>query len=193
MKLALFILISLNILLSGVSALELGISPPDVKFEGNVNQKICEKIKLFSSKIVSLIGEIKMSEENNRDLTKYTLKEEGFDIEFEYPKKIENFTETEIEVCVTGVKEGEYSGVILYRGESSSVGVGSWLSVSLSRENESQIVRLNLGKTITAASVGIGLEENVALFVLIFSLLFMIMGLMLIYVLRKILKNKPNF
>ena len=189
MKLAIFILIFLNVLLPSVSALELGISPPEVKFEGKVNQEICEKIKLFSSKSVSLIGEIKMTEENSRDLTKYTLNEKEFDIEFEYPKKIENFTETEVEVCVNGGKEGEYYGVILFRGESSSVGVGSWVVVSLSGENESQLARLNLRKTITAAVIGVKAEENYALVVLVFSLVLMIVVLILVYVLRKRYKN----
>ena len=115
------------ILSSSVFANSIGISPSQINFSGNANEKICNNITIFGDG--SFLGEDKWSIIKTRNMGNYVLDAEYFGIKMYYLKDL-NLTEKEnVEICVVSKNEGVFYGSIFY-GQNYAA-VGSWIVVQI--------------------------------------------------------------
>jgi hypothetical protein len=136
-------LILVLILSSFVSSLGLGISPPEVTFEGSVGERICKKVSLHSSSNLNVIGKDGWREGDVfvKDLSKYKSEAGDLKIEMDYPKELSVVSREEFDVCVVAEKEGDYYGALIYTARNGPVGIGNWIVVRVS-EGENSLMRL---------------------------------------------------
>ncbi|MBS3085414.1 hypothetical protein J4225_01895 [Candidatus Pacearchaeota archaeon] len=115
-----------------VSAVQIGISPPQIEFEGKTEEKICRTITLFSEQEEKFIGIDKWVIEKNfvKDINKYNTTSSALGINFYYPKELIVKEKSEIKVCIEGVDSGDYYGAIIY-STNKSVAIGSWISLKV--------------------------------------------------------------
>lgn len=123
-------LINTLFLISLVSAAKLGVSPSAIEFNGSINEKICNKIILFSSN-ETIIGEDKWSlnKEFVKDINEYNHIAEDLGIKIGYLKEIKVDAKKEIEVCLTAKNIGKYYGLLSLRTKNKPAGIGIWMSV----------------------------------------------------------------
>lgn len=154
-KIVLFLFtISVLFLINFVSAIELGISPGNLVFNGNINEKICKNLTISTDYNGILVGESKWIEksEKKRDIKDYDINADDLNINIEFSESINiNKTKEIINVCVTAEKPGRYNGAIIYKTADSYAGVGSWIEVDIAG-----IENKNPGSNgISGASIGI--------------------------------------
>jgi hypothetical protein len=123
-------LISLLLLISLTSAVKLGVSPSAINFNGYINEKICNKIILFSSNETILIDDKwSLNKELIKNINEYNNIAEDLGIKIQYPNKIRVEAKQEIEVCLTAKNIGKYYGLLNIRTENRPAGIGIWMSV----------------------------------------------------------------
>ncbi|MBT4376109.1 hypothetical protein HOD29_01925 [archaeon] len=151
-----------------VSAGEFSISPPQVNFEGELKQEICGNFFISTPEKSILIGEDRWGEkeETRRKFSAHTLSSEELGLEIKYPELIESEGEMNSEICISGEKEGNYHGLLLYRLEGAPTGIGIWLNVSL--KNEGRNILGITGNIISEGNIGImGISSFVLVFILV--------------------------
>jgi len=163
-----------------ISALELGISPIELKFEGNAGEKICKNYTLFVEDFSGfLIGETKWAKigEIKKDLKIHTLNAESLGITLEYQKNINLHEKTSFEICILCKTSGNYHGALLYQAEGTNLGVGNWIILKINENNlksnlqsNSKIAMLN-NKKIKSSFNFLILSPTIFLF-FVFILLF---------------------
>ena len=178
------------ILISFVSAVQIGISPPQIEFEGNVGEKICKTIKLFSEQEERFIGTDRWSNEKYfvKDINKYNINSSTIGIEFDYPRELISKEKSEIEICVKGDNPGEYYGAIIY-STNKSAAVGSWIILKVHGDKDG--IKNNTKETvfITGRIVG-GTNGNQSSF--FFITLNLMSTVILSFILIVLLKAKKN-
>lgn len=124
--------ITIILLINLISAAKLGASPASVEFNGSINEKICQRIILFSSN-ETIIGDDKWSfnKEFVKDIKEYNTNAEDLDIKIDYSKEMFVENRKEIEVCLTAKKSGNYYGILSFRTENKPAGVGIWVIVDI--------------------------------------------------------------
>ena len=133
----LFLFIFLILLFLDVSsAVNLGISPPKIEFNGYVNKKICRNVVIYAKDYNGyLMGEDKWkSGEESRDLNQYDLDSSFFDIKMDYLNEYKvdkKDYKKEIKVCITPQEGGIYYGALVFTTENSYASVGSWLILNI--------------------------------------------------------------
>jgi hypothetical protein len=134
-----------------LNAIELGISPEEIRVDAKVEELGCSNFSLFGN--VNFLGEVKWSKIETKDLREYILSSEDLDIAINFPDKAK---EGKHEICFTGKREGNYYGVLLYKAEGTGYGIGTWIKLNLKED------RKTLGFTSSGFSIkGIkSLKEN---------------------------------
>ena len=156
MKKEIIFLIMISFFISSVYAINLGIMPSKMNFNGEVNQAICKNVTLFSSKLkLQVYGDDKWSAEQNAgtNIVTYVKDSEDMKIEINYTKKlIINNRETSV-ICITPKEKGFYKGVLIYR-TNSTIAIGMWINVNATQDKTSQIAPLAslTGKAISLTS-----------------------------------------
>jgi hypothetical protein len=180
----LFFLVFLSISL--VSGIELGLSPGDIKFNGNVGERICQNITIHTNYQGKLIGENKWVKDINlvRKIENYKYNSQELGIVVDYQSEIDIKKEfLKSEICLTANKSGNYNGAIIYKTENDYAGVGAWIEVNINKNEE------NISKSflLTGFFSGIyenkGIKNNLSLisFVIFVMLLIMLSVLLVIY------------
>jgi len=161
-----------------VSAATLSMSPQQINFIGNVNERICEEVTLKTEGEAVLLGEDLWAEEgfSERKLKQHTLGSEELKLNLEYFDNIKINNEEKIEVCLTGKKKGNYHGILLYRVEGKPVRVGIWMNVSLGGSDSK----------ITANVVG---EEKNFSFLFVMPIILLVVLGILLWMLKRKVKN----
>ena len=174
---AIYFFILFIFLLENTFASEIGLSPTQLDFSGETNQKICREFSVSCDSYCKVILEDRWAEKEilNKKLSLHNLNSESLGLEIFYPIEVALNKEGKISVCVLGKESGNYHGVILARKENSNSGVGVWLNVSL--EQGTFVSKL------TGAVVGE--DKNYSGFVLVFSFCLLIFLLLLILLLGR--------
>ena len=123
-----------------VIGLKIGIFPPDINLQTNINEKVCKNVYLSSDSKVEFFGETRWSEKKPeivRNINYYS-KKEPVNLSLEYPKEVSLNKNKSIEICVLSKKSGEYYGALLYITRENYAGVGSWLYLNVSGENKDE-------------------------------------------------------
>lgn len=136
-----------------VYSLELGISPGNLEFSGNINERICNNITLNTDYKGYLIGNTKWTDKKleKREIKDYNLNAEELGIIIDYPEKL-NVSEkiTKREICANLKKPGTYHGAITYKTEEGYAGVGSWMMLNISKNsNENSGIRKISGMAVS--------------------------------------------
>tara|TARA_Y100000310_G_scaffold150569_2_gene150051 strand:- start:3251 stop:3775 length:525 start_codon:yes stop_codon:yes gene_type:complete len=123
--------------------LGLGISPPEVTFEGSVGERICNEVSLHSSSNLEVVGKDRWMKGDVfvKDLSRYKSGADDLKIEVDYPKELGVVSREEFEVCVVAEKEGDYFGALIYTASDGPVGIGNWIIVRVS-EDENSLIEL---------------------------------------------------
>lgn len=124
--------------ISASYALELGISPPILNFEGKSGNEICREFRIFSDREgLSLRLDDKWANKNSfsRDIKDYNYNGEKFGIETEYYGRVILDKEYLGEICIKAKNKGPYYGLLEVNSENGNVGLGSWMAVNISGDS----------------------------------------------------------
>jgi hypothetical protein len=138
-----FILVVLSI--TFISASTIGISPPAIKISEAENQITCENFTLFGEENSLFTGEAKWSRENSRNINEYVLSSESLNINANFPEKIRR---GKYQICLSAEKKGDYFGALTYKMENSSYAIGTWIQLSVAKNNSVQEVLMITGNAI---------------------------------------------
>jgi hypothetical protein len=130
-KTNLFFFLLLILLCYYGKGIEIGMSPNEIDFNGRANEAICRSFKLYSDGDIRFIGETRWSTSGERNLNEYNLDERDIRVNVSFPRIIEIFRNKTGEICIIAKQRGKYSGALLYRAESYSAGVGSWIKADI--------------------------------------------------------------
>ncbi len=161
-----------------VNAATLSMSPQQINFIGNVNERICEEVTLKTEGEAVLLGEDKWAEKgySERKLKQHILDSSELKLELEYPNNIKINNNKTIQVCIVGKNKGNYHGILLYRVEGKPVRVGIWMNVSLGGSDSK----------ITANVVG---EEKNFSFLFVMPIILLVVLGILLWMLKRKVKN----
>lgn len=160
----------LIILINNVSAVKLGISNSSMEFVGEVNEKICRNIMVYSDYDSFITSTTKWAEieNSNRDIRNYNLESYDLGIKIDNLNKIKINKQKEIEICLTGTIPGRFNGALLFGTENSYAGIGTWINATIRREEIKQGgINLLTGKAID----DFGYEGNKIKIFLMYSLI----------------------
>lgn len=157
-----------------VNAVTLSMSPQQIDFIGNVNERICEEVTLKTDGEAVLLGEDLWAEKGyfERNLKQHNLESDDLKLSLEYPENVKINNYETIEVCLTGKSKGDYHGVLLYRVEGKPVRVGIWMNVSLGGS----------GSGITASVVG---DERNFNFFFVLPIILLVVLVVLLWMLKR--------
>lgn len=184
------LLLSLNAILlctPYVSSFEFGVSPSELNFQGKTDEKICQKASVFSSidKInISLEDRWTNDEKANKIIDKYILNKEALYIKMTYERNFILNKEKEIDICLISKYSGNFRGILFFEAINGSLSIGIWLNADISSN-----IKTN---KITGFSVLNSEDYNlikIPLIVTAFNL-FLLLGLMFIYLKRKDKRSK---
>ena len=116
-----------------INAATLSISPPQLNFEGEVGEELCNKIRIKVNGTENVTGKIKWAKEgySKRILHEHNLDSEELNLKVKFLKKLTIEKSEEIEICLRGKNAGTYHGVLLYRIQGKPLQIGIWTNVSL--------------------------------------------------------------
>lgn len=182
-KILFFLIILYFALVCNVYSLELGISPGEIKFYGNVNEKICRNISIQTNYNESILGETRWIKnfEKKRDIKDYELNSDDLSLVVDYIEKIKSKgISLKEQVCITATKPGKYYGAITYKTETGYAGVGSWIEVDIKGDLEDRATLSKItGLVIRTASK----KFYKSIFALIFFVIFIMLLIMFLILL----------
>ena len=161
-------------------ALELGISPPILIFEGHAGEKLCESVKIFSDRDnINLVVDDKwtINKLPIRDLNFYNKNSKEIGITSFYSKRIFIEREYEGKICFLAREKGKYQGLLSFDTKDKSLGIGIWIIVNATNGKNS--LSLITGKV---SSIGNETYQNFWSYS-IFLLLFMFLLLIILFIL----------
>ena len=169
----------------------MGISKSELDFYGNLGEKVCKKIYLYSNSETVLISEDKWSMENSRKLSDYKYSSNYFNIIIEYPYNVSIDERKEINVCIIGNQDGRYYGILIYK-QPKMIGVGTWLDITIgnginpdkpiNQSIKNNIISL-IGFTINDENK-VSINQNILVLNLIFLTVILLL-LLIVYLKRK--------
>jgi len=172
-KLALFISL---IILSGVSAQSIKISPTQQLLEINQYETNCTNIWVLpeSNYLISS----KWSNDGRGDLSKYNLTKEKIKLKINYSY----LSDGKYEVCFTPNKAGHISGIIYFYDEKNMIEIGAWIDLKVKNLDTFETISLITGNVVGSAN-----QTNIILGV-IFVLLIIILSL----IVRNFIRTRKN-
>lgn len=173
------------------SSLDLSISPEEIVFEGKVGEEICYEVDVMVSSSIDILVEDRWAEEgvNDRKLSKHKMVNEELGLEIFYNNKFNVDDEEVLEVCLSGENAGNYHGVLLFKGDGVSAGVGLWLVVNL-EEGEGVVSKLGAGVgSITGGVVGV-VRNSGGMGLVVLVLLFVFIVMLEVFVLLRVRAKK---
>jgi hypothetical protein len=135
----LFFIFIFLILLPFSCAYTLSGSPSSLNYALDIGEEKCLSFNLYSSNYNGNLNSIMKWTEKDAKISSprdFILNNSEVNLKIDYsPKRIKEFDgNEEIEVCISGKKEGYWRGSLEYKTESSGnigVGVGTWLRVNI--------------------------------------------------------------
>ncbi|MBT4257878.1 hypothetical protein HOD88_01695 [archaeon] len=166
-----FIFLFFIFLISFSSSLELKASPSQLNFEGLENENICKTLTIFTDSKSIILGEDRWAEKGIMDRTflNHKLESSDLDLKIDYPKNKEIFGSEKIKICISGEKDGNYHGILLYKTKKNPAGVGIWLNIKII-QGEGKFAKIT-GSAINDGSHTFGLT---IVFVLLFIIAFIL-------------------
>ncbi|MEK6811241.1 MAG: hypothetical protein AABX96_01900, partial [Nanoarchaeota archaeon] len=137
--LSLFYLISIFLSVSYVSAFEFGVSPSELNFNGKIEEKICNKVYIFSSfNEINMAIEDRWSTKNNtnKDINNYLTNSSVLRITIDYERNFILNKEKEINICLKSKDSGKFKGVLFFQALDGSLNIGVWLNANISNINK---------------------------------------------------------
>lgn len=196
-RIIVFMVLSL-FLFSSAYAANLGISKASLEIMGDVDEKICSDLNLFSGDLIQVSGSDLWNLKNSRDLNDYTLNSRDLELVVEYPDEISVNKKEPITLCISGKYDGEYYGVLMYKS-SDKIGVGTWLDVTIgngvnpSFMNPNKNIVYSSNISLTGSSVN-NLNKisfnSLAIAFLFFTVLLIIVIAVLVFMLIKRRRDK---
>jgi len=125
---------------SHVSAIEFGLSPSEINFQGKEGEKICKDIKIFSTlDQMNIFVDDKWNIEADqiKNLDAYSTDSEELNIIISYEDEFLLNFDKEIKICLKSEEEGKYYGVLLFNAIGSSLSIGVWLNADISKNIQS--------------------------------------------------------
>lgn len=126
------VFILLIFLLPFCSAVTLGISPEKIDFSADENQKICCNFSVIGNNGGIFLGEIKWSKIDSGNIYDYNLSSESLGINASFPQEA---APGKYQLCLISKQSGNYYGILRYKLENSSYGVGTWIELHVSNNN----------------------------------------------------------
>ncbi len=180
------------------SAVQIGISPPQLEFKANLGEKVCKEMFLFSEQKEKFTGSDTWTnlEDDFKNIKKYNKNSSFFKINLEYKKELTFKEKADLKICISGNNPGEYYGAIIY-STNKSVAVGSWINLKVygndnfNKDFDKNINENNLvtGKIINLEDV---LKNKSSLLFLVFSF-FMLIVLCYILILLFKIKRREDY
>ena len=148
--------------INSIHAINLGINPSKIDFNGEVNHLICKNFSLLSSQPnLYVFGEDKWSSnKNSRNIRDYTRNSSNFGIEIKYPKQVQINDRKIMDLCLKTDKSGEYSGVLIYI-TNSTIAIGMWIKVESTQDKNTNPT--NQLASITGKATSFAKENQVPL------------------------------
>lgn len=140
------IILNLMILLTGIfglhltGGLEIGVSPAEVFFEGDIGERMCEEVRVFTGfgeEIFEVSDFWSLSDE--RKLGEHVFSSEEFGLNVRYEERVRVFGDEIVEICISGQERGKFHGIILFRELNGAIGIGSWLNVGIDNNFREEI------------------------------------------------------
>ncbi|MFA5020101.1 MAG: hypothetical protein WC533_03295 [Candidatus Pacearchaeota archaeon] len=133
MNLKIILLFVLSLLLCAeVSCLKISVYPAHININGNKGERICQKIIVLSDSKIEVYAEDKWAIATSKGrLSDYNLSSSYLGITAIYPKQISITKEKEIDFCIVSQKEGNYSGVLIFKSAEGYAGIGSLIQVEV--------------------------------------------------------------
>ncbi len=160
------------------SAIEFGISPDTMNFEGSIGEDICRNFSLIGSKELIFNGTILWSENNTKIIPNYLIHSNTISLEATYPQET---GPGRYKVCIRGNESGEYYGALFYRIENTNYGIGAWIYLNL-RDNGYRYHNLIIGNVINVDTLNKGLTAYPLLLFLMFFLVIELIVLLIILI-----------
>lgn len=188
-----FIFLMLIAITSIVSAIEIGISPGELNFNGKPMEVVCNKVTVYSSQDITLTGSDKWANSSKitRDMKDYKFEAKDLGISIAYLKEVKK-NNTEIKICLGGIKPGVYQGALIY-STPTTAGVGTWINVNIggqpnlkAEENSKETKETT---KITEAVIG---TENLIYLPMIFSTIVLFIVLIMLMKIDKRLRKEKE-
>lgn len=185
----LFCLITIFLSSSYVSAFEFGVSPSELNFQGRVEEKICNKVDIFSS-----LNEINMAIEDkwsikdntNKEINNYLTNSSDLRITIDYERNFILNKEKEISICLKSKDSGIFKGILFFQALGGSLNIGVWLNVNISNTN-----KVNKLTGFSISDFNSYIDNPIKMFVPLTILnLFLLLALLFMYSRKKRSKNK---
>ena len=127
-----------------VSSIELSISPSQIDFNAKTNQESCKEITISTIKNSILIGSDRWAEKNivQRNFFLHNLSSKDLDIKINYPTNLKVDEITNAKICIVSKNSGIYHGLLLYKTQNSSAGVGIWMNLNITESEKFSIIKL---------------------------------------------------
>ena len=168
-----FVVVLFFNLLYIASSLELGVSPSEVRINGNVSEMACTNFNVYSKGYEgSIIVDSKCSKSliGEKDLKMYKYSASDVGLEVTDNDNLESLSEQTDEICFTASKPGKYRGVVIYQTEGKGAGVGSWIVLDIGEgffdENLNRIFLI--GAVIANLAGESSLMAQIMLFIFLF-------------------------
>jgi hypothetical protein len=130
MKFLLITFATIILLASFCYALNFGISPEKIEFDGKINEFICRNFSLFEESNQAVFeGSIKWNADYSREIFDYSVLSPMLKINYSFPEIIGS---GEYEICLKAEKAGVYYGTLMYKLRDSSYGIGTWIELHAS-------------------------------------------------------------
>ncbi len=169
MKLFLFLIV-LIISVSFSSAISIGISPEKLEFYGQRNELICRDFSIFGDNSSLFEGQIKWSRIDSKILSDYKFDSSSLKINTSFPTLI---NPGKYKICLSSKNSGNYYGVLMYKLQNSSYGIGTWVDLQITGNSLIEKINLISGETIqNIGSIKIGLISFSGILALILIILF---------------------
>lgn len=121
------------------SAIAVGFSPSSLTYLLEPNQEICQAITLDSeSETIDVSDVWASSPEAEWKISGFNISANEHNLKLSYPKEL-SINERQINVCISGVEEGEYHGAIIMRQEqegNSIIQLAVWLKIFIKEKSE---------------------------------------------------------
>lgn len=146
--------------LSFVQAVELGVSPSEIKFDGDAGNEICKKFIVFSK---DYTGEVQVYDKwkyNNEEINST-----AFGINADYDSEFELNEYEEEEICFNYNYGGKFNGLISFRTADGSVEVNMFIGADISGKEKDFQTDKNKGvltgnESYTGSNVMTGFSVN---------------------------------
>lgn len=169
----------------------LAISPSELNFKSNINEKICKEIELKFNSAGLMFIEDRWANSSNieKDIRKFTVSKKELAIDIDYPNKLFLNQTQKISVCLQGKNPGEFYGGLLFKPNNNSFGIVIWIKVDIRADNNFNNTPKSGFLSLTGSAINLVKQDmpkfQILSAVLIFDVFLLICLLFLIFRLRR--------